>query len=774
MMRIARPGMKIAALAMVAAAAVAACGGTAATPPPQNNFAGGFGKIPPAATGPQHPGTVTWAEAPGTAPTWILPLVSAAAFNVNDTTQFEQLMWRPLYWYSNGVAPTETPAMSLANPPKWSNGDKTVTIPMKSTYKWSNGQPVTSRDVLFWFDEVRAALKESPANWGPYTPGLGIPDQITSVTAPNASTLVINLNKTVNPQWFWEDELSAVVPMPSAVWAKASASGPTLDFTVPANAKKIFDYLAGASKSVSTYASNPLWQTVNGPYKLTAFNSSSGAFTMTPNAAYSGPHAKKMSVLQAVPYTSDTAEFDAVRAGSIDVGYLPSIDLKQANIVESSYNVFGYPTYGFNYVTYNFLDKTGNFNSIIGQLYFRQAFAHLENEAGYIKAFFGGAGGQAYGPVPSVPKTPFTPANAVTDPYPFSVSAAITLLKNHGWTVHPGGTDVCAKAGSGPGECGAGIPAGTKLAFNLIYSSAPATIGEMVTDLASQAAKAGITIDLKSSNFNYIVTYYDNPVPTGKPYINKWAMEDFGGFTDSTYPTTLGIFNGSGSLNEGSYSNPTADKLINASVTSGNPAAVKAEASFLTTDQPGLFQPNPDFIVVWKKGLSGTPASFGNLTQAYLTPEYWYFTGWSAGCAGVRPAFDPGGYRFAPEPEHDQRRQARTGQQRVRHQVRCQLRQRPARCRADGLPARPGQVAQPEREALVEPEAVCAGAEQGRRRCEERAVRGQPCDQQRGEQGSGREQRCQQAHRHRHGQRELDGQQRAAAVRQPAGERREA
>src|SRR5487761_132146 len=157
MMRIARPGMKIAALAMVAAAAVAACGGTAATPPPQNNLAGGVGKIPPAAAGPQHPGTVTWAEAPGTAPTWILPLVSAAAFNVNDITQFEQLMWRPLYWYSNGVAPTETPAMSLANPPKWSNGDKTVTIPMKSTYKWSNGQPVTSRDVLFWFDEVRAA-----------------------------------------------------------------------------------------------------------------------------------------------------------------------------------------------------------------------------------------------------------------------------------------------------------------------------------------------------------------------------------------------------------------------------------------------------------------------------------------------------------------------------------------------------------------------------------------------------------------------------------------
>ena len=79
-------------------------------------------------------------------------------------------------------------------------------------------------------------------------------------------------------------------------------------------------------------------------------------------------------------------------------------------------------------------------------------------------------------------------------------------------------------------------------------------------------------------------------------------------------------------MNYGSYHNPVADKLIAASVASGDPAAVKAEASFLTADQPGLFQPNPDNIAVWKNNLSGPPASFANLTQLSLTPEYWYFT----------------------------------------------------------------------------------------------------------------------------------------------------
>jgi peptide/nickel transport system substrate-binding protein len=67
-------------------------------------------------------------------------------------------------------------------------------------------------------------------------------------------------------------------------------------------------------------------------------------------------------------------------------------------------------------------------------------------------------------------------------------------------------------------------------------------------------------------------------------------------------------------------------RLIAASVASGDPAAVKAEASFLNADQPGLFQPDPDKIAVWKNNLSGPPASFANLTQLSLTPEFWYFT----------------------------------------------------------------------------------------------------------------------------------------------------
>jgi peptide/nickel transport system substrate-binding protein len=144
-----------------------------------------------------------------------------------------------------------------------------------------------------------------------------------------------------------------------------------------------------------------------------------------------------------------------------------------------------------------------------------------------------------------------------------------------------------------------------------------------MTDLVSKAKQAGITITLQSSNFNYMISNYLDPYAPANA--NKWAMQDFGGETNSTYPTTFGLFNTGGSNQVGNYSNPKADELISASIKSSDPAAVKAEAAFLTTDQPVLFQPNNDRVWVWKSTISSSkPEAIESLTQYYANPEYWY------------------------------------------------------------------------------------------------------------------------------------------------------
>jgi peptide/nickel transport system substrate-binding protein len=582
---------------------------------------GSVGGIPAAGTPSGKAGSITYGFLAADAPNWILPIINSADNSVYNVQNFEWQMWRPTYYTPNGSTPAVNQTLSIADPPVFSNGDKTVSITLKP-WKWSQGGTLSGKDLEFTLDETRAAVKESPANWASYTPGY-FPDTISSMSTPNASTLTINLTKPVNPTWLEEDIIDIPV-MPAAAWAKASASGPTLDFTNSANAKKIWDFLNAQSKAVNTYATNPLWQDVYGPYKLSSFNASTGAFTMVPNPDYSGPHVTPQSNFVGVPYTSTAAEFNAIKAGSIDVTVVPPEDAPQLSTLKGlGYNYFGLPSYGNYFAVYNFQDKTGDFNNIVSQLYFRQAMQHLEDQAGQIKAYLNGAGAEAFTVIAKYPQSPFLPSS-LSSPYPFSVSSAVSTLKANGWNVVPNGTDTCIKPGTAAGDCGAGIPAGTKLAFNFIYN-ATSPYTQEVEDLASNAKQAGIQISLQGSNFTYITqNLNDIAAPANE---NKWAMMDFGGEAMSTYPTSFGLFNTNGGGQFGLYSNPTADSLINASISGSNPNAVANELSFFATNLPVLWQPVRDHIYAWKTNISASdPSNFEELTQYTSTPEFWYLT----------------------------------------------------------------------------------------------------------------------------------------------------
>jgi peptide/nickel transport system substrate-binding protein len=625
-----KKGLAGLALAVAGITALAACSSsgsgsaspTASASPGGTTQPGSIGAIPAAGAASGKAGSITFGYLAADAPNWILPIIPAADNSVYNSFVFQWQMWRPTWFTWNGSSPAVNAPLSVANTPVSSNGGKTMTITLKP-WKWSDGQTVGAKDLEFTLDEIKAALKESPANWANYVPGY-FPDTLTSMSVPNAQTLVINMTKPVNPVWLQEDIID-ISMMPAHAWAKASASGPILDYTNPANAKKIWDFLNAQSKSVSTYASNPLWQVVYGPYKLTAFNATTGSFTMVPNPSYSGPHANPQSSFVGVPFTSDAATFNAVKSGSVDVVALPSEDNPQIpSLKGEGYNYYGLPAWGDYFAAYNFKDTTGDFNNIASQLYFRQAMQHLEDQPGQIKAFLNGDGDPLGGPIGAYPQSPYLPANGKTTLYPFSISAATSLLKANGWTVTANGTDTCTKPGTGPGVSGAGIPAGTKLSFNLIYNAA-SPITQEVEDLASNAKAAGIDVNLSASNFDFMIQNYIDPASPAN--INKWAMEDFGGESFSTYPTSFGLFNTGGSGQIGDYSNPQADALINDSISSTNPAAVTNELSYLDTQLPVLWQPLRDHVYVWKTNISATtPQAFEDLTQYDPTPELWYTT----------------------------------------------------------------------------------------------------------------------------------------------------
>lgn len=613
---------------LVASVLIGTLGLIAGTASAGASVTGVYGSLPPVGTA-SNGGTITFSQISGSTPTYIFPIVPEANSSVFDTQLFMNDMWLPVYNSPTGGTPSINLAVGLASSmPAFSDGDKTVTIQLKHGWKWSNGQPIVANDVVFDVDLLLAAVKESAANWYAFTPGQ-FPQSLASIKATGRYTIVMKLKKRFNPGYLLDDQLQgAVYALPSSAWNIASANGPHLNFNVPANAKRIYDYLSKQGGKVADFGSSPLWKIEDGPFKLQSFNPTNSSWTMVKNPDYGGSPKPSYSKLEGVTYTGLTPLINAIKTGAVDIATVDSSQLAQVSAIRSAgYSVFGYPALSFNAAFFNFKDTTGHFNSIISQLYIRQALADLEDQPAYLTGVFKNAGGLAYGPVPTVPPTPYTPADAVKTPYPYSPATAVKLLKNHGWKVVPGGQTTCAKPGAGAGECGAGIPKGTPFKFNWYYvpSSFQGYESLESESFASEAkAAAGIDITLGVKTFDYIISNFDDANPANKKYTNDWAVQYFGGFTDDPYPTTNSIFNTTGVYNLGAYSSAEANQLINNSLYGTNPDAVKLESSYLIKNVPALFTPNQDLLYAVSNKIGGPASSFLALTQYTTYPQYWH------------------------------------------------------------------------------------------------------------------------------------------------------
>lgn len=578
-----------------------------------------YGTLPKVGT-PKSGGTITVGELKGDTPTYAMPIVPGADSSVYTIDDYIDMYNTPLYWAPVGATETIDQPLSLAELPVFSNGNKTITIRIKP-WKWSNGTPITAENVVEYIDILKAAVAESAANYGNFSPGY-FPQNVASATA-SGQVLTLHLTKAYNPTYYTDDQLDLLNALPPQ-WAITSTGGKPVDFANPAEAKLIYNYLNKQASDVATFGTNPLWKISDGPMIPSSFNATTGGFTMVPNTHYSGPQKVRFAKLDALVYTSVQAEFNNLEAGNLDMGGVDFSDLPSVGRIKGSYAVYGLPDFGFSYAAFNFADKTGDFNHIISQLYIRQALAHLVDQPGYIRGFYKGAAGADYGPIPAIPASPYAPASATSTPYPYSTATAASILRAHGWKVVRNGQTTCAKAGTAANECGAGIPVGTKLAFSWDYGNSPPVLGQQSVAFASAAKEVGINVSLKSETFNELIAKDDDPSSPSTE--NDWAVVDFGGFTQALYPTTNTIFNTSGTYNEGFYSNAEANTLIHNSVFGASTSAVTKEADYLTRNLPALFMPNGDLIIAVKKNVGGTPDSMLAQTQYTWEPQYWYLT----------------------------------------------------------------------------------------------------------------------------------------------------
>jgi peptide/nickel transport system substrate-binding protein len=570
-------------------------------------------------------GTVTWALPPATAPNYAFPFMSSAYIGVYNVNTFSNLMYRPLYWFGDGSQPLLNPSVSLASAPTWSGNTATITL---KHYMWSNGTPVTATDVMFWVNMLKAV---GAMDWGAYN---GFPSAfVSSIQVVSPTELRMTTKKAYSHTWFLYNDLSQITPMPVA-WDR-TASGPSDCAAKVADCAAVYRYLDAQARQLSTYASSPLWSIVNGPWKMSVFNSD-GHVTFVPNAKYSGPVKPTLAKFEEVPFNTGTAEYRTLLSPSageqkIDVGYLPLMDAPAkppatSPLIPGKNPLAGYTlsplyTWGINYIVMNFQSSTAN-GPVIRQLYFRQALAYLLDQEAVIKGPLHGYGTPTVGPVGNTPVTAYlSPRLKSGDPFPFSPAKAKSLLASHGWKVVPHGFTSCVA----PASCGPGIKSGHRLVFNLPYVAGISWIAQEMTQLQSSASLAGIKINPQPESFGQIAAQAVGNCKVARLPCN-WDLANWGTgwlFGPDFAPTGETLFKCGAIGNSGGYCSKLNDALINKTLTSDNLSVMYQWQNLLATQLPVLFQPNGVYqLTEIAHNLKGVTPQSPTLS---IEPENWYF-----------------------------------------------------------------------------------------------------------------------------------------------------
>jgi peptide/nickel transport system substrate-binding protein len=566
--------------------------------------------------------TVSFAGLVGEPPTYFFPMYPSAYWDTGYIPWASYMMWPPIYRWGKGADPVLNPTTSLALPPALTTnaaGDTVATITLKKR-RWSDGQPVTTRDVEFWMNLLEANKSE----FAPYVPG-AFPDNVKSIRYLSTLKFQITFNKRYSSYWLTGNELTQITPIPQHAWDKTSSNGKVGNYDMtPSGAKAVYAYLQAQAQSKSTFAANPLWQVVDGAWKMKSYNVTNGQIGFVPNPNYPRTTDHPIGTFVEVPYTSDTAEFSALESGSLDVGYVPLSSLRAIPSLEArGYKIAYWTQSAFGGLIFQYA-KNDPATPILNQLYVRQALTHLINMDTINKEIWAGKASYASEPVPNPNgHGQYLTPQAKTDPYPFSLTAAKRLLSSHGWKVNPNGTTVCTKAGTGANACGAGIAKDAKLSFNIIGTQSSEAEYRILQFIISSFASAGVHLNVKLVPSANLAS--DAAECIGKSTC-PWDMELWMGEWPlgwTPYVETGGnTFSCGAASNYLSLCNAKNDELISQNHSATNfVQALKTWENYMSTEQFQIYLPIPPYrVVAYKSNIKGvTPLD----PYLQIYPEYW-------------------------------------------------------------------------------------------------------------------------------------------------------
>ncbi|WP_338146716.1 peptide ABC transporter substrate-binding protein [Streptomyces boncukensis] len=543
-------------------------------------------------------GTATMALPPAAAPNWIFP-IAPAGYGATYNSSIQDLLYPRLVTPEpgkNGELTMDSPR-NLAGKIRYGDGNRSVTVTLKRGYRWSDGKPVTARDVAFWFELVRANKKE----WGSYTAKL-MPDNIKRFQVLDSRRFRLRLDRAYNPVWFTSNQLNFMKPLPRHAW-NPEDEGP----------KKAFARLSQHAKQLSKFDSDPLWKTVAGPWRVEKW-SPSGRVSLVPNKRYGGPDKPHLDRVVFKPFTTAGSEFNVLRAGGVDYGYIPpSVMAQSRHFKKTGYRVDPWESWGITYLVPN-LNHPVN-GPLFRQRYLRRALQSLIDQKAIAKYVWHGAAKPTLGPVPS--------ALMGRDATPYDPARARRLLASHGWR-KDGGTLRCTRPGTGAGRCGKGVRDGQKLHLELLSQSGSTETSNTMQAIKSSFSRAGVALDIRQQPLNTVLGT-TVPCKRKEPVCKQWQLGFFGTGGSWIFPADPSgerLFSTGAPSNMGNWSDPRTDELIKRTEYSDDPSALRDYARHLASEVPVLWTPNPAYQVsVIRNDLRGVQQ---NPTLTFA-PQDWYY-----------------------------------------------------------------------------------------------------------------------------------------------------
>lgn len=508
-------------------------------------------------------GTLTVALPPQTNLTWYIPQMNAANDSVYNGWIEDQLFQPMIYLNDSYQIVTQN---SIAQHITSNKQGTIYHVFLNKKWHWSNGSPVTSHDVLFTYNFIKAAsAPNAPSPWPFVGAGTGdLPQGIKSVAANGPYEVTFTLKHPANKQWFEYNGLLQLTPLPAQQFDKYGT-----------NWTKEAAYMGSIATNPKTGMG-----LVDGPFRLTKATPNQ-EWIMRPNERYDG-HKASVARLVFAYEASNAAEFAALRTGTVNLGYLDPSQLGAKGALTSQGDkIFPGYSLGVFWTEMNMWPASAQ-RSVFGQLYVRKALMMSIDQKAYIHSILHGYGSPQYGPIPQTPRTKFYDPKA--EPViPYNLAKAKKLLTSHGWREVNG---VMTKGKQ-------------KMNWTMIYVTGSQAGLEQVQLMKADWAKIGVRVNLKGETFGSFLGI------TANKKNGSWQLAEGSGWIyngPGWMPTGGQLFSSTAPSGTG-YSNRHEDYLINQT---HRPYATEAQfmrafnayEAYTASQLPMLWNANPATINV--------------------------------------------------------------------------------------------------------------------------------------------------------------------------------